>query len=107
MVTLKYSLHVTRASDSRIRGGVLGPLQAGTDKCVGPGAKDSGYICTSYETLELGNLGAAKTDSTYMCSLGAAKTDSTYMCSLQSVHWRTDLEGYRRQIAKDTLSEQG
>jgi len=63
-------------------GCVLGSVQGGADKCVRPGAKESGKICKSYERFELG-------------SVGAAYKDSTHMCSLQSVLRRTGLEGYR------------
>jgi hypothetical protein len=53
-------------------GGVLGSLQRGADKCVRPGAKESGQICTAREGIELGNLDRAQ--------------EVTLMCSLQSIH---------------------
>jgi hypothetical protein len=42
---------------------MLGSLQGGTDIWVRPGAKQSGWICTSQEWFEPGNLGTTQKNS--------------------------------------------
>jgi len=59
MVVTTVSLHDTSTSDSWIWGCVLGSVQGGTNTRVRQGAEDSGWICTSYERIELGNTVAA------------------------------------------------
>ena len=90
----KFSLHVTGTSNSWMWGCGLGSVQGGTNTRVRQGAKESGWICTSYERIELGNI-------------VAAYKDVTHMCSLQSLLWRTDVEGCRWQITTVQISEQG
>jgi hypothetical protein len=40
--TKEFNLHIFNASNSGLWGGVLESLQRGTDKCIRPGAKESG-----------------------------------------------------------------
>jgi hypothetical protein len=49
---------------------VLGSLQRGSDKCVTPGAFESGQICTPQERIKLGNLDRAQE----VCALFKAYT---------------------------------
>jgi hypothetical protein len=93
-VTPKFSIHIFSASDTGIWSGVLGSLQRGSDKCVRPGAKESGQICTPQERIELENL-------------DSVQEVSSLMCSLQSAHGWTGLEGRRGQIINTMLPEQG
>jgi hypothetical protein len=68
------SIYITSATDSWIRGVVLGSLKGGTDKCVRPGAKQSGLICKLQTWLQLGSLCRAQKDSSQMRPLFIAYT---------------------------------